>query len=225
MHALVVLVTIALLGVAALVVVRRIRQGIIDRLRQWWPEIRATLQALRSGSKLTLLVGGSLATEVLFAIALGLFAQAFGYDIGLADLLLINISVSLLASFVPVPGGIGVAEFGLTVGLVSAGVPDEVALVVAVLYRTATFYVPPWGFFAMRWLKPHRPALTGPELGRRAGKYHHAVERRVTRRHFVGTVATVLGALGLSESALAARLRAPHAARLRRTQRWTAIPR
>ena len=30
---------------------------------------------------------------------------------------------------------------------------DEVALVVAVVYRIATFYLPPvWGFFAMRWL-------------------------------------------------------------------------
>ena len=53
----------------------------------------------------------------------------------------------------PIPGGIGVAELGLTVGLVAAGMPDEVALVVAVIYRAATFYIPPlWGFFAMRWL-------------------------------------------------------------------------
>ena len=67
---------------------------------------------------------------------------------------MINISVSLLASFVPVPGGIGVAEFGLTVGLVAAGMPDEAAFATAILYRVATFYVPPlWGFFAMRWLQ------------------------------------------------------------------------
>lgn len=55
---------------------------------------------------------GSRQTEILFAAALGVFAIALGYDVGLADLLAINISVSLLTTFLPDPGGIGVAEFG-----------------------------------------------------------------------------------------------------------------
>jgi hypothetical protein len=41
---------------------------------------------------LALLLGGNLATEVLLAAALGMFANALGYDIGLTNLLLINIS-------------------------------------------------------------------------------------------------------------------------------------
>jgi glycosyltransferase 2 family protein len=152
--ALAIVVAVALLTVATLVVVRRIRRAITDRVRTWWPEVRDALRGLRASNKLGLLIGGTLATELLFATALGVFANALGYDIGLADLLVINISVSLLASFVPVPGGIGVAEFGLTVGLVAAGMPDELALAAAVLYRVATFYLPPlWGFFAMRWLQ------------------------------------------------------------------------
>ncbi len=153
-RSLVMLVCLVVAGAIGLLLVRRVRAAIVERARRWWPEVRATIHALRAGSKLALLVGGSLATEILFAISLGVFAEAFGYDIGLANLLLINISVSLLASFVPVPGGIGVAEFGLTVGLVASGMPDEVALVTAILYRIATFYAPPlWGFFAMRWLR------------------------------------------------------------------------
>jgi uncharacterized protein (TIRG00374 family) len=152
--ALVVLVALALLGVAVLVAVRRVRRAITGRVRTWWPDVRDAVRGLRASNKLALLIGGSLATELLFATALGIFANAVGYDIGLADLLVINISVSLLASFVPVPGGIGVAEFGLTVGLVAAGMPDEAAFATAILYRVATFYVPPlWGFFAMRWLQ------------------------------------------------------------------------
>jgi uncharacterized protein (TIRG00374 family) len=100
-----------------------------------------------------MLIGGSLATEILFATTLGVVAAAFGYEVGLLNLLLINISVSLLASFIPVPGGIGVTEFGLTVGLTAAGVPEETALAIALLYRLFTFYIPPiWGFFAFRWL-------------------------------------------------------------------------
>ena len=70
---------------------------------------------------------------------------------------MINESVALLSSFIPVPGGIGVVEFGLSVGLTSAGMTLESALVAVLLYRLATFYLPPiWGFFAFRWLQQHR---------------------------------------------------------------------
>jgi uncharacterized membrane protein YbhN (UPF0104 family) len=47
-----------------------------------------------------------------------------------------------------------VVEAGLTLGLTRVGVPDEVAFAVALLYRLATFYLPPiWGYFAMGWLQ------------------------------------------------------------------------
>ena len=70
---------------------------------------------------------------------------------------MINISVSLLASFIPVPGGIGVAEFGLTVGLTSAGMSPEAAIAAVLLYRISTYYLPPlWGFPAMVWLQRKR---------------------------------------------------------------------
>jgi len=151
------LVVVAVVGIAAVAVVAlvgRLRDPIVERVRRWWPDVKATLASLRAGNKLGLLLGGSLATELLFAIALGFFANAFGYDVSLADLLLINISVSLLATFIPVPGGIGVTEFGLTVGLTAAGMSEEAALAAVVVYRVSTFYLPPvWGFFAMRWLQ------------------------------------------------------------------------
>ena len=73
---------------------------------------------------------------------------------GLGEALLINIGVALLAGLLPIPGGIGVSEAGLTFGLVSAGMPEEAAFGAVILYRLATFYLPPiWGFFAMRWLQ------------------------------------------------------------------------
>lgn len=153
-RALLVVLALALAALGALALVRRVRRAVVDRVRRWWPDVRAALAGLRSPHRLALVVGGSLATEILFASALGVFANAFGVDVSLADLLVINISVSLLASFLPVPGGIGVAEFGLTVGLVAAGMPEEAALATALAYRVATFYLPPvWGFFAMRWMQ------------------------------------------------------------------------
>jgi uncharacterized membrane protein YbhN (UPF0104 family) len=152
-------ILIGLVAVVVLVVilVRRIRRAIVERVRVWLPQMRSGLNALRAPRKLAMLIGGNIATEVLFATALGLFCRSLGYPIGLPDLLVINMSVSLLASFVPVPGGVGVTEFGLTLGLTSAGMPEEAALAAVLLYRVSSFYLPPvWGFFALRWLQRNR---------------------------------------------------------------------
>ena len=115
---------------------------------------RDTLRDLRSPRRLLLLFGGNLASILLFAIALGLFARALGTNVSFSDLVVIGISVSLLAGLLPVPGGIGVVESGLTFGLVAAGMPEEPAFAAVILYRIATFYLPPiWGYFAFRSLE------------------------------------------------------------------------
>ena len=152
-------VVVALLVLALVVaaLIRRTREVVTTRLRQWWPEVRAALGALRSSDRLALLLFGTVATEVLFAFALGMFAFGLGTRVSLTDLLVINIGVSLLSTFIPVPGGIGVTELGLTVGLVAAGMSEESALAAVLLYRVAVFYLPPaWGFFALRWLQRKR---------------------------------------------------------------------
>lgn len=70
---------------------------------------------------------------------------------------MINISVALLGSFVPVPGGIGFVEWGLAVGLTAAGMSDAAAFATVFCHRLSTFYLPSiWGFFAMRWLEQNR---------------------------------------------------------------------
>ena len=57
----------------------------------------------------------------------------------------------------PVPGGILVAEFGLEVGLTSPGMNASAASATVLMYRLATFYLPPtWGFFAFRWLQRNK---------------------------------------------------------------------
>ena len=56
----------------------------------------------------------------------------------------------------PVPGGVGVFEAAMTAGLIALD-PEAVAASTALLYRIATFYVPPaWGAAAMRWMRDHR---------------------------------------------------------------------
>ena len=112
-----------------------------------------TLRGL-SVRRVALLLGGNLGSILLFATALGLFTRALGTTVSFSDLVVIIISVSLLAGLLPVPGGIGVVESGLTFGLVAAGMPEGPAFAAVILYRIATFYLPPiWGYFAFRSLE------------------------------------------------------------------------
>jgi uncharacterized membrane protein YbhN (UPF0104 family) len=151
MHALViVLVVLAILALIGAVAVPRYRRMIGAKLA----EARGQLRVLRSPSHLTMLFGGNLAAQLLLAAALGVCTRAFGYRLGLADLLVINTIVSLFAGIMPVPGGIGVTEAALTMGLTTAGVPESAAFASAVTFRLVTFYLPPiWGAVALRWLK------------------------------------------------------------------------
>jgi uncharacterized membrane protein YbhN (UPF0104 family)/tRNA A-37 threonylcarbamoyl transferase component Bud32 len=154
---LLVLVALTAVLVSAVLVVGPWRRAVVGRARALLADAWAVLRGLRSGRRLALLFGGNLASELLFAASLGGFARAFGYSLGLGDLLLVNVSVSLLAGLMPVPGGIGVTEGALTFGLAAAGLPEATAFAIAILYRVASFYLPPtWGWGAFRWLQANR---------------------------------------------------------------------
>jgi uncharacterized membrane protein YbhN (UPF0104 family) len=138
----------------ALLVSGRLRRLLLAQLRQWWPDARAAAATLRDRQKLAQLVGGNVATELLFASSLALIVHAFGTDITLIEALFVNLTAALLVTFIPVPGGIGVAESALVVGLTGLGVGQDAAFASAISYRVSTFYLPPiWGWAAMRWLE------------------------------------------------------------------------
>jgi uncharacterized protein (TIRG00374 family) len=97
--------------------------------------------------------GGSLASELLYALALGASCLAYGVHLDVAQLIFINTSASVLSSIVPVPGGIGAAEAALSAGLIAMGVDESTAFAIALTQRLCTFYLPPiWGYFSLRWL-------------------------------------------------------------------------
>jgi glycosyltransferase 2 family protein len=133
----------------------------LPRLRaRVWPFIHAALSNIRSlatsPSRLARLFGANVATQLIYALTLGASVKAFGGHASLADLLLVNTGVSLLGGLVPIPGAIGVAEAGLTAGLVAVGVPQAAAMAAALVHRLCTYYLPPvWGWFALRWLGRH----------------------------------------------------------------------
>jgi uncharacterized membrane protein YbhN (UPF0104 family) len=152
--------TTALIVVAVLIVavavawfVRPLRARFLTALHQ----ARSALDVLRSPAKLIQLFGGNLASQLLFAITLGVAARAFGVHLPLSTFILINSVVTLFAGLLPVPGGVGVSEGGLSLGLTRAGVPADIALAIALTYRFVVFYLPPlWGYVSFRWLTARR---------------------------------------------------------------------
>jgi uncharacterized membrane protein YbhN (UPF0104 family)/tRNA A-37 threonylcarbamoyl transferase component Bud32 len=114
------------------------------------------LRVLRSPSKVGMVFAGKLGAQLLQAVILGLCLRAFGYHATMAELLLVNSIADLFAGFMPVPGGMGVAEAAYTAGLVALGVPNASAMSTAIAFRMVTYYLPPvWGAIAMRWLRQH----------------------------------------------------------------------
>ena len=152
-------ILLVLVGLAAVIAVVSMllpehRRRLTDWLRNLVADGRDALRGINSFRRLALLFGGNLGSTLLFATALGQFASALGTRVAFGDLVVMIISVSLLAGLLPVPGGIGVVEAGLTIGLIAAGMPEEPAFASVILYRIATFYLPPvWGFFAFRSLE------------------------------------------------------------------------
>ena len=152
---LVVLVALAaVVGIASILLPDHRRQ-LLAWAKSLISDGRSALPDLGSPRRLLLLLGGNLASILLFSVTLGLFATALGTTVSFSDLVVTTISVSLLAGLLPIPGGIGVVETGLTLGLVAAGMPEGPAFTAVIgLYRMATFYTPPLrGYPAFRHLQ------------------------------------------------------------------------
>jgi undecaprenyl-diphosphatase len=151
----VVLLAVLAIGVVVAIALRipKIRAAAMPHLRQAW----ATIVGLAKSPRRTALVAASaVVVSVLFALCLGLSVRAYGYDVPLATLVLVNWGAATLGSIAPVPGGLGVAEAGLVAGLTAAGVPADIAVAAALTHRLITFWLPPVvGWFALRHLRRH----------------------------------------------------------------------
>jgi uncharacterized membrane protein YbhN (UPF0104 family) len=125
-------------------------------LRSQASSAMTALRVLRSPSKVAMIFAGNLGAQLLQAVILGLCLRSFGHHATMAELLLVNTIAALFAGFMPVPGGMGVAEAAYTAGLVALGVPNASAMSTAIAFRMVTYYLPPvWGAIAMRWLRAH----------------------------------------------------------------------
>ena len=143
-------VIVFVVAIAVLVLVPRFRRMIGGKLS----EAGEALRILRLPTKVLELFAGNLVAQIVLAIVLGLCLRAFGAQLSLADLIVVNTLASLFSGVMPVPGGIGVMEAAITAGLVAAGIPQTTAVSTAIMFRLVTFYLPPiWGAYASRVLR------------------------------------------------------------------------
>jgi uncharacterized protein (TIRG00374 family) len=100
------------------------------------------------------LLGSNFVYWNVLGITLWLVLQSVGSDLSYGSAVFAAAGTSLLAGFVPIPGGVGVAEATMTAILVTFGVDESTAIAVTAVYRVITFYLPALeGFFGARWLE------------------------------------------------------------------------
>lgn len=105
-------------------------------------DIRSSLRSV-GRRPLGLFVRTMLAQSVSAVILLvALRGLGVGAELGLLEFARVYFVVSLLSSFVPVPGGVGVVEAGMTGALVAAGVDAPTALAGVLVYRLLTYAAP-----------------------------------------------------------------------------------
>lgn len=146
----VIFLALVVLAVLLVLVVPKVRRFVQERAA----DSLDALKVLRSPTKLLVILLGSVLWNVIAAVALGASLRAFDQTATFAELILINTLVSLFAGLMPIPGNIGVSEAALTAGLTAVGVPQSAALSAAIVYRIATFYVPPaYGAVALKSMR------------------------------------------------------------------------
>ena len=149
-------VVIFVAGIAVVAVVPAWRQWASSKIDKPLSQIRDALRTLREPKVALTALGSSIGTEVLYGAGFAMCVVAVGGSVTLGQAIFINVTVSLFAGLMPVPGGVGVSEAGMTAGLTAIGVASGTAVSAVLIYRLASYYLPPlWGYVSLRWLTNH----------------------------------------------------------------------
>jgi uncharacterized protein (TIRG00374 family) len=150
----IVLGIVALIAIGTVVAVLRIKsikERVVPVIKQAWG---ALMNVLRQPVRAVGLLGSNFVYWNILGMTLWLMLRAIGVDLDYGIALVVAVATDLLGGFVPIPGGVGVAEAVMTGFLVTLGVDEPSAFAATVAYRVVTFYLPALeGFFGMRWLE------------------------------------------------------------------------
>jgi uncharacterized membrane protein YbhN (UPF0104 family) len=153
MRGVVLIILACVIGVGVVLLVPKLRHKVM-------PTVKTTLHNLwtvvTSPRKVAYIFGGSILTQVTYALILGACLEAYGAHLSLAELLFVNTFVSLFGGIIPVPGGIGIYEAGLTAGLTAMGIDPATATAAVLTDRMITAYIPPiFGYISISWMTKH----------------------------------------------------------------------
>jgi uncharacterized protein (TIRG00374 family) len=157
----IILAVVAAVALAAGVVfaVPKFRRLVVDKAR---PKVGNVLKDIlgnfktvaSSPSKLLFLVGGALGRELLVAMALSVSLRAFGDHLQLPIIIVVIRLAAMIGGASPSPGGMGVVEAGMILGLTAAGVNEADATAAVFIQRLFTSYLPPvWGWLTLVWMR------------------------------------------------------------------------
>jgi glycosyltransferase 2 family protein len=135
--------------------VPRLRRLAVAKVRPRINDIWGNLkQVAGSPSKLTLLLGGSFAQRLFVALALSVSLRAFDDHLRLPVLIVVITLAGIIGGISPAPGGLGVVEAGMILGLTAAGVSEADATAAVFIQRLFTSYLPPvWGWLTLVWAR------------------------------------------------------------------------
>jgi len=146
-----VIAVLVLIVVTVLWRVRSVRERVGPILRQAWDAFTAVLK--QPSRAIGLLFSNFVYWNVMGA-TLWILLESVGAPISYGSALFVAAGTSLFAGFMPIPGGVGVAEATMVALLATFGVEQSAAFAVTACYRVITFYLPALeGLFGTRWLE------------------------------------------------------------------------
>ena len=149
------LVVLVGLVVGLALAVPRLRRLAAEKMRPKVRDIWGNLKVVASSpGKLAQLLGGAFGRDLLVAMALSVSLRAFGDHLRLPILIVVITVAALIGGIAPSPGGMGVVEAGLILGLTAAGVAEADATAAVFIQRLFTSYLPPiWGWITLVWMR------------------------------------------------------------------------
>ncbi len=144
-----------LMKLGLILAVPRLRRLAAEKARPKVRDIWDNLKTIASSPrKLALLLGGSFAQELFVAMALSVSLRAFDDHLKLPVLIVVIMLAAMLGGVAPTPGGLGVVEAGMILGLTAAGVSEADATAAVFIQRLFSSYLPPiWGWATLVWMR------------------------------------------------------------------------
>jgi len=153
----IILALVVLIGlvVGLAMAVPRLRRLAAEKMRPKLRDIWGNLKVVASSpGKLVQLLGGAFGRDLLVAMALSVSLRAFGDHLRLPILIVVITLAALIGGIAPSPGGMGVVEAGMILGLTAAGVAEADATAAVFIQRLFTSYLPPiWGWITLVWMR------------------------------------------------------------------------